>query len=109
MCLASGNADTAANRLYYALFQAVKCYGLKTDEMTLNGSNTGSDHRQAGELIANRSGGLAMRRTFARLKGIRETADYALESVVPAELIDLQGHANDIRQHFLKLAQERVT
>lgn len=101
-CVLNGNADAAANRLYYAVFQAVKSYAILINQMDPDKPGTGSAHTTALEIVGQGPMGQTYRRHFNRLKGYRESADYSPVNVRMEDLKGVMGEADCIRKHFLK-------
>lgn len=108
-CLRKDEVDSAANRLYYALFQAVKCYGLRKglwEEHAPEGEVGGkkrSVHIQAQELAGKVSPaqGKFYRAQYTLLKGHRVKADYLPAHVARTDLEHLLIEADKMRKFFL--------
>lgn len=102
-CLYRGQVNTAANRIYYAVFQAVKGFAIQRGDMTIE-SREGV-HRKALEIVRGEGGrGNYYRRILNELFSLRVTADYMPESVEKKELEDLLTEADSIRKHYIRIA-----
>jgi uncharacterized protein (UPF0332 family) len=78
LLLERGLADGAANRLYYALFQAA-VFGLERAGRTPREARPGAkvwDHRIVGDRIVSVRGLHEDGRLFRRMRDLREIADY---------------------------------
>jgi uncharacterized protein (UPF0332 family) len=102
-CLNRGFVNTAANRIYYSVFQAIKGFAIQRGMMTMETSD--SVHRQTMEIVGQHGGrGTFFRRRLNELLALRLTADYKAESVDRTDLEDLINDADCIRKHYIRLA-----
>jgi len=106
-CLKRGLVNSAANRLYYAVFQAVKGFAIQRDMMTMDSSD--NVHRIALQIVANFGTGRAyFRKRLNQLVAQRIIADYKVEDVDPERLKDLLDDAEKIRKYYIKLAGTEI-
>jgi uncharacterized protein (UPF0332 family) len=102
-CLAQGMANSAANRIYYSVFQAVKGFAIARQKMTMDTSD--SVHRVVLQIVGENGGkGVYFRRQLNRLVGLRIVADYKIESVDAEKLKELLADADSIRKHYIRIA-----
>jgi uncharacterized protein (UPF0332 family) len=102
-CLERGHVNSAANRIYYAVFQAVKGFAIHRGTMTLDTSD--NVHRKALEIVGGEGGkGVYFRRKLNELLSLRMVADYKPEDVDRKELEELLKDADSIRKHHIQLA-----
>jgi len=101
-CLAAGDLNAAASRLYYAVFEAVLYYAkVKKGYVRRPGVSV---HSLMGQYVRSVGKGRVLySRVFAMMMGLRETADYEPET--PEEVQSLLHHLDEIRQYFLGLAE----
>lgn len=94
------HSNSAASRIYYAVFQAVYGYGLKTKKID---KNTISGLHKATHNIVRTVGAQSKRygRIFSTLKGLRIRADYEREVVRVNEVTDLLKDAEAIRRFYI--------
>src|ERR1700722_16774383 len=79
-CLSKGLVDAAANRIYYAVFQAVKGFAIQKGEMSMETQE--GVHRKVLEVVRGGGGtGQYYRKRLNDLLGLRLIADYMPESV----------------------------
>jgi len=100
-CLAKGLVNAAASRLYYALFQAIYCFGVSINEMEIKHRRGVSRHEQARKLVTRRIGREASQ-PFRDLEGLRSTADYKPEDVPAGDLAPLLEDVEHMRQKFME-------
>ena len=105
-CLRAGSTNTAANRLYYALFQAIKSYAVMVGRMQVNEQVQGSVHAAARKIVEDRPMGRSYRGLLGRLVSFRITADYLPEDVVRGEIERVLLDTDSMRQEFIRLARE---
>ena len=102
-CLAREHFNSAANRLYYSVFQAVKGFAIKTGKMSEDASD--GVHRLALKLVGSQG---AQRHYYQgqlnKLYSLRLIADYKPESVDAQRLKDLVKDADSIRKYFIRIA-----
>lgn len=100
-CLARGHVNTAANRIYYSVFQAVK--GFANQRGLMNSSE--GVHGEALKIVLGEGGkGIFYRRRLNELFALRIIADYKVESVDQKELEELLEDADSIRKHHIRIA-----
>lgn len=103
-CLVNGDLNAAANRLYYAVYQAVRGYAL-AKEKDYRPSDTG-DHRKMEKIIRRYGKSPELSGdTFQDLMELRGKADYGRETPDASELHDLLPEAGKIRDYYLKRAE----
>jgi uncharacterized protein (UPF0332 family) len=101
--LTAGKTNAAANRLYYATFQAIKGHFVSKGKMTVDEEN--AVHRKILDLICPRNETnkkTNYRKTVNQLFTHRITADYKLENVESEALSYLMTEANIIRTEYLQ-------
>jgi len=103
LCLQNGTLNAAANRLYYAVFQAVLGYA-KAKQGYIYDPNV-SAHSKMWQYVAADKGGYSYRRVFTKLMVLRKTADYEPETPTEKNIKSLMGDSGSMRQYFLKLAE----
>jgi len=102
-CLYRGLVNTAANRIYYSVFQAVKGFAIQRQMMTMDSSD--NVHRQVLQIVGGDGGkGAYFRRRLNLLVGLRLIADYKVESVDSDKLQDLLDDADKIRKYYIRIA-----
>lgn len=102
-CLYRGLVDTAANRIYYSVFQAIKGFAIQSGRWTTDTND--NVHRDALNIVAGQGGkGLFFRRRLSELFGLRIIADYYPENVKQKELEDLLEDADCIRRYYIRIA-----
>jgi len=102
-CLYRGLVNTAANRIYYSVFQAIKGFAIQRGTMTMDTSD--KVHRQALEIVGSGGGqGCFFRRRLNELFGLRVIADYKAENVDSGELENLLDDADRIRRYYIRIA-----
>lgn len=102
-CLSRGLVNTAANRIYYSVFQAVKGFAIQRQVMTMDSSD--NVHRQVLQIVGGESGkGAYFRRRLNLLVGLRLIADYKVENVDSDKLQDLLDDADKIRKYYIRIA-----
>lgn len=102
-CLSRGLVDAATNRIYYAVFQAVKGFAVQRGDITMDTSD--GLHRKILEVVQGGGGkGRHYRRQLNDLFGLRVIADYMPESVSKKDLEDLLKDAEAIRRHHIQIA-----
>jgi len=106
LCLEHGYIDAAANRLYYAVFQAV-LLSVKAKQVSntiaVRDNDTSSKHTIMRRAVG--AEGIGRRnasRQFGRLQSLRETADYDPEPVQEEELRGLISYAQGIKRFWLQ-------
>jgi len=97
-----GKHDFAANRLYYSVFQAIKCYGVERGRMAMERSV--DVHAKAAEIVGEGKCGAFFRKSFVELRSLREKADYQPEMVERVEIEDVLENAEKIRLFHLEKA-----
>lgn len=106
-CLVRGLVNTAANRIYYSVFQAIKGFAIQSGRWTMDTSD--NVHGEALKIVAGQGGrGLFFRRRLNELCGLRIIADYKPETVNQKELEDLLEDADCIRKHYIRIAGSTV-
>jgi len=95
-CLAHGQLNAAANRLYYAVFQAVLGYAIAKKDYKYEGQGA---HAAMSRMMRR------YRDQFNELMDLRITADYEKEPPDETELRDLLEVANRIRLYHLNEAK----
>src|ERR1022692_4277996 len=101
-CLDRGMINSAANRIYYSVFQAIKGFAIQRGNWTMNTSD--NVHGEAMEIVGGQGGrGLFFRRRLNELCGLRIIADYKAESVNKKDLEDLLDDADCIRKHYIRI------
>jgi uncharacterized protein (UPF0332 family) len=102
-CLDHGMINAAANRIYYAVFQAVKGFAIHRNLWTMETSD--SVHRDALKIVYGEGGkGIFFRRRLNELFALRTIADYTPEGVDKTELEELLKDADSIRRHHIQIA-----
>lgn len=102
-CLDRGHVNTAANRIYYSVFQAVKGFAIQRGAWTIETSD--NVHRKALEIVEGEGGkGTYFRRRLNELLGLRMIADYKPENVDRKDLEDLLKDADSIRRHHIQIS-----
>jgi len=102
-CLGQGMANSAASRLYYAVFQAVKGFGVAHGDMTMEEGDR-VHAKIIGIVTTHGKGRFWAREKLTDLLGLRVKADYTPETVDAEELKTMVGDADKIRKHFIALA-----
>ena len=103
-CLADGSLNAGANRLYYAVFQAVLDFAVAKQGYRNEGR--GGVHAAMARVV--RSQGKASEHyhgVFRSLMVLRETADYERETPDRAEIEALVEDSNTIRTWYLGKAE----
>jgi hypothetical protein len=105
-CLADGDMNAAASRLYYAVFQVVYGYALQHRGYRYDGS--GGVHADMARVVDSeindkRGSG----QVYRKLKGLRETADYDREPADHLVLTEVWPKAERIRNIFIKKNDEK--
>jgi len=103
-CLKAGNINAAANRIYYATFQAVLAYfRTKSSFEEPNGSIHSYITRELNSL-----GGKNVNdsRNLRLLKELRETADYQPDTPDKDELNHLLPIAEKMKTHYLNKCKQ---
>ena len=104
-CLAEGDVNAAASRLYYAVFQAVLWYA--TCKKGYVRSKSESAHREMAQHVWDTGKGRAQYgRSFTKMMALRVTADYDPESASLVEMKALLADCHATRQHFLGLVEK---
>lgn len=101
-CLTNGNVNSAASRLYHAVFQAVKGFAMVRLAMTEDSSDR--VHATAIRIVGEhgKSGnGPYYRQRYNLLFAQRVKADYMREDVVAEDLQRLLTDADMIRKFFI--------
>jgi hypothetical protein len=104
-CLEANDTNAAANRFYYALFQAAKGYFVERGDLEMD--HAVKIHATVANLITpdakagSRRGW--QRRTLTDLMGLREIADYYPEDVDLAELNKILISSDKVRAEFLQM------
>jgi uncharacterized protein (UPF0332 family) len=102
-CLAQGHVNSAANRIYYSVFQAVKGAAIQRKKMTMDTSE--DVHRLVLQIVGGESSkGMYFRRRLNQLVGLRIIADYKVEDVNAETLKELLSDANSIRRYYIRIA-----
>lgn len=102
-CLSRGLVDTAANRIYYSVFQAVKGFAIQRGLWAMDTSD--GVHGEALKIVGGQGGKSTFyRRRLNELLSLRIIADYKLESVNQKELEELLEDADCIRKHHIRVA-----
>ncbi len=90
--------NSAANRLYYAVFQAVYGYALRKE--LIDADCESSLHSQAGKVVRRHTKRYVS--VFTTLKQMRVRADYKTEDVDASEISEnLLRLANSLRQYYI--------
>jgi len=101
-CLAQGHINSAANRIYYSVFQAVKGAAIQRNKMTMD--TTEDVHRLVLQIVGGESSrGMYFRRRLNQLMGLRIIADYKLEDVKEQSLKELLSDADTIRKYWIRI------
>lgn len=100
-CLALGLGNTAANRLYYAVFQAIKGFGVEKQNWSVEDSD--NVHLKALNIVCGPTGGkgFGYRKKLMELRSLRLIADYHPENVDIEHLKALVEDADKIRKHHI--------
>jgi uncharacterized protein (UPF0332 family) len=104
-CLEYGLVNAATNRIYYAVFQAIKGFAIFKRYWTLDESD--NLHSKAMKIIYDPQvgdKGMPYRRKFSELRGLRVIADYMPENVKEEDLKALIGDADTIRRYYISKA-----
>jgi uncharacterized protein (UPF0332 family) len=105
--LARGHTNSAANRIYYSVFQAVKGAAIQRNKMTMDTSE--DVHRLVLQIVGGESSrGMYFRRRLNQLVGLRIIADYKVEDVNEQSLKDLLNDADSIRRYYIRIAGGEV-
>jgi uncharacterized protein (UPF0332 family) len=105
-CLVRGLVNTAANRIYYSVFQAVKGFAIQRRIMTMESSE--NVHRAVLQIVWADGKGAYFRRRLNELFGLRVIADYKAESVDKSELEELLDDADRIRKYYIRIAGTEI-
>jgi len=105
-CLGRGLVNTAANRIYYSVFQAVKGFAIQRGMMTMESSV--NVHRAVLQIVWSDGKGAYFRRRLNALFGLRVIADYNAESVDQSELEELLDDADRIRKYYIRIAGTEI-
>jgi uncharacterized protein (UPF0332 family) len=102
-----GDGNSAANRLYYGLFLAVKGYAVFKGKMAM--TETQKVHAAALDVVCPK--GAKTRKTLYRshmqeLSALRVTADYLVEDVELEDLRELVTKVEGMRNDYLNLLGE---
>jgi hypothetical protein len=98
-----GLVDAATNRIYYAVFQAVKGFAVQRGDMTMDTPD--GLHRKILDVVSGGGGkGRHYRHKLNDLFGLRVIADYMPESVSKKDLEELLQVADEIRMHHIRIA-----
>jgi len=100
-CLNDGRINSAANRLYYSVFQAIKGFAVSKGLWSMDDSE--AVHAKAREVVSSNVKN-GFRRNFGELHGLRLQADYMPEGVDGEDLKALLGTADEIRRHHIAKA-----
>ncbi len=101
--LTAGRANAAANRMYYATFQAIKGHFVARGKMAI--SDKDGVHAKILNLICpanEKNRKLNYRKKINQLFNHRITADYEVESVESGALQLLMNDVNVIRKEYLE-------
>jgi hypothetical protein len=102
-CLSRGLVNSATNRIYYSVLQAVKGFAIQRQKMTMETSD--GVHRLVLQVVGDGGGkGTYFRRRLNLLMGLRIIADYNVEAVDPDRLKELLDDADKIRRYYIRLA-----
>jgi len=102
-CLMDSRLNAAANRLYYAVFQAVFEFATKKRNYVSPGH---SAHSSMLNIVRNYGKGRTKYgEVFNDLMGLRETADYDRETPDKNDIENLLQDANAIRMYYLQQAR----
>ena len=106
-CLSQGLVNSAANRFYYSVFQAVKGFAIQRQKMTMDTSD--GVHRIVLQIVGENGGkGIHFRRRLQLLVGLRIVADYKAENVDAEKLKELLDDADCIRKHYIRIAGTQI-
>jgi uncharacterized protein (UPF0332 family) len=105
-CLVRGLVNTAANRIYYSVFQAVKGFAIQRKIMTMESSE--NVHRAVLQIVWADGKGAYFRRRLNELFGLRVIAHYKAESVDKSELEELLDDADRIRKYYIRIAGTEI-
>lgn len=105
-CLADGNANAAASRIHYAVFQVV--YGYALQHRGYKYDRSGGVHADMARVVDSeindkRGSG----QVYRKLKSLRETADYGREPADHQVLTEVLPKAERIRSIFIKKNGEK--
>lgn len=102
-CLEGGSVNAAANRLYYAVFQAVLGFAVSKKGYVYKGHG---GHFDMAQVVLGQ--GKYSKRSyylFKELMGLRETADYEPETPNGKAIASALNDYDQIRQYFLKMTE----
>jgi len=101
-CLEEGDSNSAANRVYYSVLQAVLGFAWAKGELPRGGDL--STHKRIFDVAAkyDNSASKSFRDTILRLAGFRVMADYRAEDVPAERLEGVLSDAQRVRGHFIQ-------
>jgi len=106
-CLDAGMVNSAANRIYYSVFQAVKGYAIHRGSWTME--TTDRVHTDALKFVE-QSGKLGRfyRSKMNELFSLRVLADYYPDTVIKKDLEELLADADSIRRHHISRCADKT-